>query len=128
MKTGINLLLWTTHVDEKHLALLESIRNAGYTGAEIPIHEATPEHFRWLGGALDQLGLERTASTALPGPEANLISPDSEARRAGIDYLIAVIDSAHELGSTILAGPLYQALGAFSGAAPTEQEWAWAEE
>ncbi len=128
MKTGINLLLWTTCVEKQHLPLLAEIKAAGYSGAEIPIHGTDPSHYRWLGEQLDALGLERTASTALPGPEANLIGSDAASRQAGIDYLKGIIDSTHALGSKILIGPMYQALCAFTGAGPTEQEFSWAEE
>lgn len=126
MNLGINLLLWTTHVEEAHLPELSSIRAAGYNGVEIPIHQTDPGHYQWLGARLDDLGLRRTASTALPGPEANLISPEAGSRQAAIDYLRRVIDCVHGLGSAVLAGPLYQALGVFSGSGPSEQERAWA--
>jgi len=128
MKTGINLLLWTTRVEEQHLPILSQIKAEGYTGAEIPIHRADPSHYHWLGKQLDALGLERTASTALPGPEANLIGSEDSARQAAIDYLKGIIDSAHALGSQILIGPMYQALCAFTGTGPTEEEFGWAEE
>ena len=35
MKVGFNMLLWTTHVTDDDLSLLESIKKAGYDGVEV---------------------------------------------------------------------------------------------
>ena len=59
-----------------------------------------------------------STSTALPGPEADFLSPDPSARQAAADYLKAVVDSAAALGADRLMGPLYQALGVFTGLPP----------
>ena len=53
MKIGINLLLWTGHVTERHLPLLQDIKRTGYDGVEIPVFEGAPDHYARLGEALD---------------------------------------------------------------------------
>ena len=35
MKTGMNLLLWTTHVTQDHFPILEKLKKAGFDGVEI---------------------------------------------------------------------------------------------
>ena len=67
MKTGFNLLLWTTHVTAEHTAILKGIKKAGYDTVEIPVFEGTPEHFARLGDLLDKLGLERSVVSVI-GP------------------------------------------------------------
>ena len=38
MKTGMNLLLWTTHVTEEHFPLFEKLKNTGFeVGYQQPI-------------------------------------------------------------------------------------------
>ena len=37
MKTGFNLLLWTTHVTEEHFPIIEGIAKAGYDGVAVPL-------------------------------------------------------------------------------------------
>ena len=41
MKTGMNLLLWATHVTEEHFPILADLNKAGFDGVEIPVFEAT---------------------------------------------------------------------------------------
>ena len=41
MKIGMNMLLWTNHVTEAHLPLIEKIKKVGYQGVEIPLGDET---------------------------------------------------------------------------------------
>lgn len=128
MKIGFCMLLWTTHVDETHRALLEDIKATGYDGVEVPIFEGTPEDFARIGRWLDEIGLQRTAITVIPTLDKNPLSDDPLHRQAAIDYLNHCVDCCEALGSTQLAGPLHQTLGHFSGAATTDNERARARE
>ena len=38
-KTGMNLLLWTTHVTEQHDAILDQIKEMGFDAVEVPIFD-----------------------------------------------------------------------------------------
>ena len=124
MKYGMNLLLWTTDVDESHYGLLEQIKNYGYDGVELPIFEMDRDKFSKLGKKLDEIGLERTAVTISTG-DANPISESAEIRTAGLDRLKQAIDVCQTVGATHLCGPIHSALGEFSGQGPTEDEWKW---
>ena len=122
MKIGMCMFLWTTHVSEKHAAILRDIKATGFDGVEIPIFEGTPDDYRRLGALLDRIGLERTAVSAIGDPEKNLISPDAATRRAGIAYMRWAVDCASALGAATLSGPLHSTLGHFTGTAPTAAE------
>lgn len=122
MKIGMCMLLWTTHVTEAHEPLLRDIKATGFDGVEIPIFEGAPGDYRRLGGMLDDIGLERTAVSAMGDPAMNLIGPEASVRQAGIDYVKRTIDCAQALGARTLSGPLHSALGLFSGDGPTEAE------
>ena len=122
MKTGLNLLLWTTHVTEEHFHVFELLKQNGYDGAEIPVMNGSTDHYKLLAEVLKNNGLECTCSTALPGPHADPVSPDKTIRQAGLDYLKWCIDCVAALGSDILCGPTYQALGNFTGTNPTVDE------
>ena len=37
MKTGMNLLLWTTHVTEEHFPLFAKLKKTGFDGVELPL-------------------------------------------------------------------------------------------
>ena len=127
MKYGLNLLLWTTDVTEAHDPLLENIKSWGYDGVELPVFELDVAKYKSLGDKLNSLGLERTAVTVSTG-EANPISSTPAVRQAAVDRLKKVVECAHAAGVKILCGPMHSALGQFSGAGPTANEWNWCKE
>jgi D-psicose/D-tagatose/L-ribulose 3-epimerase len=127
MKYGLNMLLWTTDVNETHYPLLESIKGWGYDGVELPIFELDVARFKSLGGKLNRFGLERTAVTVSTG-EANPISSSPAVRQAAVDRLKKVVECCHAAGVEKLCGPIHSALGQFSGAGPTAGEWNWCKE
>ena len=122
MKTGINLLLWTSHVTKEHFPILKALKKTGYDTVEIPIFEGTPDHYARLGDELDRLGLERSVVSVIGPSGKNPLSPDKAARAAGVDYTKWVIDCTSALGAGILGGPMHSELGTFSGNAATAAE------
>jgi len=123
MKYSMNMLLWTDNVlDEKYLPVIEKLKKMGYDGIEIPIFDPQPEKYVLLGKRLDNLGLERTCVT-ICGADANPISPDAANRKRGVEHLKKALDCCSAGGMQLLVGPLYAALGHFTGTAPTKDEW-----
>ncbi len=124
MKIGCNLLLWTGHVEDRHLPVIEALKAVGYDGVEVPAFGGDAAHYRRLGRQIRDLGLAATAITMIPDPARNPISADPAHRQAAIDHLAAASEWAVELGADLLCGPILQPLGLFSGAGPTEAELA----
>ncbi len=122
MKVGFNMLLWTTHVTEEHLPLLQTLKKVGYDGVEVPIFEGDTAHFEKVGKAIKDNGLGCTSVTVIPDEQRNPISTDAKHRQAAVDYLKWAIDCSAAMGSTMLCGPFYQPLGVFTGQGPTEEE------
>lgn len=124
MKIGINLLLWTGHVTvEGQGAVLDAIAATGFDGVEVPVFDTSDTgHYRRLGQHLDRLGLQRTVSTAFSDPAQNPVSAVPAERDAAFDHARGVIECAAELGGQLVVGPLFQPLGQFTGAGPTEAE------
>ena len=127
MKYGMNMLLWTTDVNESHDGILESLKKIGYDGVELPIFEMHESKFANLGRKLNDLDLQRTAVT-VSTDAANPISPDAAIRQAGLDNLKKAIDCCHASGATHLCGPIHSALGSFTGQGPSADEWSRAKE
>jgi D-psicose/D-tagatose/L-ribulose 3-epimerase len=121
MKTGMNLLLWTTHVTSEHYPILARIRKTGFDGVEIPLFEGDDHHYQALRQELDKQGLQAT-TVALMDPTANPISPESSLRTAAVERFKRVIGWTALLGAQIMAGPFHSPLGVFSGSGPTEDE------
>jgi D-psicose/D-tagatose/L-ribulose 3-epimerase len=128
MKAGFNLLLWTTHVTEAHLPLLEKLKAAGYDGVEVPLFEGDLAHFGKLGRSLREHGLACTTVTVMPDEACSCISADPRSRAAALERLRWAIDCSNALSSEVLCGPFHQPLATFSGAGPTEDEMGWGAE
>lgn len=122
MKYGMNMLLWTSDVTEEHFPILEDLKAWGYDGVELPVFEMNADKFARVGKKLASLGLGCTAVTVC-SDAANPISPDAGIRAAGLNHITQAIDMCAAAGATHLVGPLHSALGAFSGAGPTADEW-----
>ncbi|MCX7558379.1 sugar phosphate isomerase/epimerase [Sulfitobacter sp. F26204] len=125
MKIGICMFLWTTRIDPEHESLLADIRATGFDGVEIPVFEGSEKDFAATGRMLDNLGLERTAVTAMGDSSQNLISSDPAVRTAGVDRMKWALDRAAALGADRICGPLHSTLGHFSGVGPTPEERAF---
>lgn len=123
MKTGMNLLLWTTHVTEEQDGVLEELKRMGYDSVEVPIFDTSDlKPYERLGKRLKDLGLTATAVTVM-NDAVNPISPDPNVREAAVAYLDRVLECGAAFGCEILCGPLHSALGVFSGAGPTDDEF-----
>lgn len=123
MKYGMNLLLWGGEINEDMLPTLEALKAAGYDGVELPLFNLDLDYAAW-GKRLDDLGLERTAVT-VRNLEDNPISSDAAVRAKGVELSKKTLDCCAAAGVQTLCGPYHSALGHFSGAGPTKDEWTW---
>jgi D-psicose/D-tagatose/L-ribulose 3-epimerase len=125
MKFGMNLLLWTDHLHDGLLPVLEQLKRMGYDGVEVPmLGEGDVAACRQWARRLDDLGLERTAVTIRTEAD-NPISPDAAVRTAGIEATKRTLDCCQAIGAKSLCGPYHSALGQFSGSGPSQDEWKW---
>jgi D-psicose/D-tagatose/L-ribulose 3-epimerase len=124
MPFGINLLCLTDFVEEKHLDTIGQIKAVGYDGVEVCVLRGDPDHYAWLGGELDRLGLRRTTTSIVPTPDADPTSADPDVRRRGIAHLDWALDCAVALGAESADRPLHRLradcgrMGPRSGSAP----------
>jgi D-psicose/D-tagatose/L-ribulose 3-epimerase len=123
MKFGMNLLLWTDRLHDGMLPILEKIKKMGYDGIEIPLFDLSLDYAAW-GKRFDDLGLARTAVT-VRGAADNPISSDAKVRSAGVANTKRTLDCCQAAGCQTLVGPYHSAIGEFSGAGPTADEWKW---
>jgi D-psicose/D-tagatose/L-ribulose 3-epimerase len=121
MKTGMNMLLWATHVTAEHFPLFAKLKQVGFDGVEIPLFAGDASHYKAIRKELDNHGLGATAVT-LATAAANPISPDPGLRQAAVDHLKWALEMTTILGGTHLCGPFHSPLGVFSGTGPTADE------
>lgn len=127
MKLGINLFLWTDHMHEGLLPVLELLKSIGYDGVELPMFDLDAGEWQRWARHLDDLGLERTANTVI-APEHNPLSSDASIRENAYRHMQTVIDCCAAVGAPLLCGPHQVALGVFTGRGPTDDEWSWSVE
>jgi D-psicose/D-tagatose/L-ribulose 3-epimerase len=121
----MNLLMWIDTLSDEAMPYLDELKEIGFDLVEIPVFDLDnmAGYAKW-NQRLDELGLGRTG-TAVRGPAENMISPDPAVRRQGVEANKRNLDCCAALGCEVMAGPFHSALGEFSGAGPTEDEWKW---
>ena len=124
MRYGINLLLWADTLTDEVLPLLADVKEIGFDTVELPVFEYDVDKYAAWGKHLDNAALARTACT-VRGPGDNPISADASIRRKGVEGNKAALDCCQAAGCETLAGPFHSALGVFTGAGPTRDEWKW---
>lgn len=124
IKIGMNLALWTDTLNDENLFLLDKCKTMGFDAVELPIFDVDLDMAKRWGKALDELGLARSGGCAF-GPNHNMIDPNSQIRRSGIDLAKTMVDFCAVAGCPVLIGHIPSALGVFSGEGPTKQEWNW---
>jgi D-psicose/D-tagatose/L-ribulose 3-epimerase len=121
MRTGMNLLLWATHITEEHFPLLAKLKKTGFDGVEVPVFQGDAAHYQKIKRELDRQGLACTTVTVAT-PEANPISPDATVRQAAVERFKWAIEMTAVLGGSLMAGPYHSPLAVFSGSGPTPDE------
>jgi D-psicose/D-tagatose/L-ribulose 3-epimerase len=125
VKIGLNLLCLSGHITDAELPQIEHAKTAGFDGVEIPIFDGDDAHYLALGQKIADLGLECTASTALPDGEhaAGLLSDNATTRVFASDRMKSIINSTAALGASLVCGPMAAAVGYFTGSSRTPEEW-----
>lgn len=122
MKFGVNTFIWSSRFERSNLHLLDSIRDAGFDGVELPLIHlsdlADPEVRR----AIQQSQLACTFCAVLP-PHLSCISADREVLKKTRMHLENCIKTAAQFGPSLIAGPLYSPVGFLPGRRRTGEEW-----
>lgn len=121
MKPSMNVLLWTSHLKVEQFPILEKLKTMGYEGVELPAFGGEEAEFEAAGREIKRLGLGASLVTVMT-PEANPVSPEAAVRKAAVERLKWAIRCTAAAGGDVLCGPMHSALGAFTGAGPTEEE------
>jgi D-psicose/D-tagatose/L-ribulose 3-epimerase len=108
---GLTTWNWVSPLTDDNLReTLERIRSYGYDRAELPFETLDgfdPESAR---RALEDLGLGATTVGAIT-EDRDILSDDPAIVARGTAYLMEAIDLAAEIGSPVMSGPIYSAVG-----------------
>jgi D-psicose/D-tagatose/L-ribulose 3-epimerase len=124
MKYGIHQMLFMENVTENDLAILDKAKELGFDGIEFVLFEpdtfpvaAVREHAQSIG-----LGINTAIGLSA---EHNLISPDAETRKRGVEFMKRLVNTTQQLDAENLTGVNYAGWGYLTGKMRTQQEWDW---
>jgi D-psicose/D-tagatose/L-ribulose 3-epimerase len=122
MKTGMNMLLWATHITQEHYPLFGKLKAVGFDGVELPVFEGDAAHYQSLAKELKNQGLVCSSVVIVATEDANPISPDAGVRSKALDRLKWAIEMTAAAGGGLLCGPYHSPLAVFTGQGPTADE------
>lgn len=125
MRFGANTFIWTSpFATANHLSLLTKVAEMGFDLIEVAVEDPALIDVVALRRAAAAAGLDVIVCGAF-GPDRNLSSADDAVRDNAETYLQWCIDAAAELGSPIVAGPMYSAVGKarLNTAVARQAEW-----
>jgi D-psicose/D-tagatose/L-ribulose 3-epimerase len=127
LKFGVDTFIWAESFTEDNIPLIEKSKKLGFDVIETFVTNPDTYPTELVKNKVKEVGIEVVTATVL-GDDTNLISPDPDIRKRGVEYLKKVIDINNEIGSTIIGGVNYAGWGYLSGKCRTEDEWKWSVE
>jgi D-psicose/D-tagatose/L-ribulose 3-epimerase len=119
---GVNTWVWCSPLTDERLAdLAPRIAGWGFDAVELPVENAGDWDPGRTARLLDSLGLTATLVLAM-GPGRELVAADRATVRSTRDYLRGVIDIAHVVGASVVAGPAYTSVGRTWRMSATERQ------
>ena len=106
MKIGINTVLWFWPFNVKKVDIFKKIKEIGFEVVEFAIVDRTEGNIKIIRDALEKYNLECIIDGVVGG-ERDILSPDKELMKAGIEYLKESIILCSKLNCKFLVGPTY---------------------
>lgn len=129
MKFGASTFIWVSPFSNKTLDLMSKVKNMGFDIIEICVEDSATIDTSAIKEKAKEVGIEVLICGAF-GPDRNCSSEDPNVRRQGIDYIKKCVDFAAELGSPVVSGPMYSAVGytRLLSQGERQHQWSWAVE
>lgn len=122
MKIGVHTLIWGVDFTPKDLPLLERLKAAGFDGVEVPVFDPSTFQAAAIRKGFEANGLEFLMCSIIP-KGTSLVSADAGERAKALRHLRDVIRLTADMGSHIIAGPLYSPVSYMTGRRRTSDEW-----
>jgi D-psicose/D-tagatose/L-ribulose 3-epimerase len=110
VRFGASTFIWTSPFGDDTLGLLQRIAEQGFDTVEICVEDPTRLSGAAVARAAADAGLEVLVCGAF-GPSRDVSHADPDVRAGAIAYLRTCVDIAQEVGSPLVAGPMYSATG-----------------
>jgi len=120
VRFGVVSWVWVYPFDTGFISRAKEI---GFDGVEIPVEDPRYIDVKRVREELNSNGIECSSLCAVLSPDRDAKSVDETVRRNAIGYIKKCIDLAVELGTDIVAGPLYSSVGPTLEVPDKESEW-----
>ncbi len=107
---GVNTFMWASPFRTKDLPLLDKAKSLGFDLLEIPVEGEQDVDYKKAAEAYKRTGL-KASICAVMGAGRDPSHPDEAIQRGAVAYLKHLIDAAVTMGSGMVAGPLFAAVG-----------------
>ncbi|HVP19885.1 MAG TPA: sugar phosphate isomerase/epimerase family protein [Spirochaetia bacterium] len=107
---GVNTFMWASPFRTRDLPLLDKTKSLGFDLMEIPIEGEQDIDYRAAAESYKRAGL-KCSICAVMGAGRDPSHDDESIQKGGVSYLKHLIDAAVIMGSPIVVGPLYAAVG-----------------
>jgi D-psicose/D-tagatose/L-ribulose 3-epimerase len=108
---GANIWIWESPITDRAIAeVAPRVKELGFDLIELPVEEPGAWDPARAAGLLAELGLEAGVCCVMP-PGRDLAIDDAEVAAATIEYLRHCVEVAGRIGSNVVAGPMYAAVG-----------------
>ena len=124
MRVGASTFIWVSPFSNATLDLIDKVADFGFDLIEICIEDPSTIDTAAIAKRLETARLQATVCGAF-GPDRDLSADDAAKRENGLNYLGRCVDIAAELGSPIVAGPMYSATGKTRLLSKPEREAQW---
>jgi D-psicose/D-tagatose/L-ribulose 3-epimerase len=110
MLFGANTFIWASPFSTRDLSLAAKVREMGFDVLEVAVEDPSLIDLAALKQGLADNGLNGIICGAF-GADRDLSHADPAIRQNSADYIKWLIDAAAEVGSPVVAGPMYAAVG-----------------
>jgi D-psicose/D-tagatose/L-ribulose 3-epimerase len=124
MRFGINTFLFTFPFTNDSAKMFPQFKKWGFDTVEIAIDDPAGYDPKVIRDALDDAGLACGSVCGAFGPDRDLRGTP-EQQQTSLDYQMRMMDQMAVLGATVLAGPLYSAVGRAEPTDPKAYKQQW---
>jgi D-psicose/D-tagatose/L-ribulose 3-epimerase len=111
MKYGINTLMFAATFTDADTHIFGKIRDLGFDVVEIALEKKGDIDYEKTRKELEKHGLACSSVCGLFGEDRDIRGPNKEYIENGKAYIRDLIDAAAALGTNLVSGPLYSAVG-----------------
>ncbi|MBA4166435.1 MAG: sugar phosphate isomerase/epimerase [Chitinophagaceae bacterium] len=124
MNFGINTFLFKSPFTTESVSLFPKFKRWGFDSVEIALEEASHIDPKVVKKALADNGLICGSMCGAMGAGRDLRGSEKE-QQTSLDYLKSVMDAMAEVGTPVLAGPLYSSVGRAEATEENEYKRQW---